>query len=182
MFRHTFATSHLRSGVDVRTVQKWLGHSDLTTTHKYCVYLDAHSDEAELAVNKMFRRVRSSAGVGSSGAVKTCEGRARISRITGQQLPSIPLPSLASIVGNNWSTRLDVRARLDLLRTSGLFAGERTLTTSATPCNPSVFRLLSSAKESDLHAVLWTVITTDFRKRVSFRLTHFLSSLCAQGV
>jgi hypothetical protein len=44
----------LRSGVDVRTVQKWLGHFDLTTTQKYCDYLVAHSDEAGVAVNKTF--------------------------------------------------------------------------------------------------------------------------------
>jgi integrase len=54
IFRHTFATMHLQSGVDVRTVQKWLGHSDLATTQKYCDWLDAHSAEAGLAVNKTF--------------------------------------------------------------------------------------------------------------------------------
>jgi hypothetical protein len=43
----------LRSGVDVRTVQKWLGHFDLTT-QKYRDYLVAHSDEAGVAVNKTF--------------------------------------------------------------------------------------------------------------------------------
>ena len=34
-FRHTFATSHLRSGVDIRTVQAWLGHRDIKSTMVY---------------------------------------------------------------------------------------------------------------------------------------------------
>jgi integrase len=54
IFRHTFATMHLQSGVDVRTVQKWLGHSELSTTQKYCDWLDAHSVEAGLKVNRTF--------------------------------------------------------------------------------------------------------------------------------
>jgi integrase len=31
-FRQTFATGHLRSGVDIRTVQVWLGHRDIKST------------------------------------------------------------------------------------------------------------------------------------------------------
>jgi integrase len=34
-FRHTFATGHLRSGVDIRTVQVWLGHRDIKSTMVY---------------------------------------------------------------------------------------------------------------------------------------------------
>lgn len=34
-FRATFATRALRSGVDVVTVQKWLGHSDIQSTMRY---------------------------------------------------------------------------------------------------------------------------------------------------
>jgi integrase len=54
MFRHTFATSHLRSGVNIRTLMKWSGHEDLATVQQYLDWLNAHSDEARLAVNRTF--------------------------------------------------------------------------------------------------------------------------------
>jgi integrase/recombinase XerD len=34
-FRATFATKHLQAGVDLRTVQLWLGHKDLESTMRY---------------------------------------------------------------------------------------------------------------------------------------------------
>ena len=34
-FRATFATKHLQAGVDLRTVQLWLGHKDIESTMRY---------------------------------------------------------------------------------------------------------------------------------------------------
>jgi integrase/recombinase XerD len=34
-FRHTFATEHLRHGVDIRTLQTWMGHRDIKSTMVY---------------------------------------------------------------------------------------------------------------------------------------------------
>jgi len=34
-FRHTFATYHSRSGVDIRTLADWMGHKNIATTQKY---------------------------------------------------------------------------------------------------------------------------------------------------
>jgi len=48
-FRHTFATNHLRDGVDIRTVQSWLGHRDIQST---MVYLKGvRSKDAAVKVN-----------------------------------------------------------------------------------------------------------------------------------
>jgi integrase/recombinase XerD len=34
-FRATFATKHLQAGIDLRTVQSWMGHTDLESTMRY---------------------------------------------------------------------------------------------------------------------------------------------------
>ena len=33
--RHTFATRHLQDGIDIRTLQEWMGHRDLASTMVY---------------------------------------------------------------------------------------------------------------------------------------------------
>jgi integrase/recombinase XerD len=34
-FRHTYATRHLQDGIDIRTLQQWMGHRDLASTMVY---------------------------------------------------------------------------------------------------------------------------------------------------
>ncbi len=34
-FRHTYATRHLQDGIDIRTLQGWMGHRDIASTMIY---------------------------------------------------------------------------------------------------------------------------------------------------
>jgi integrase/recombinase XerD len=51
-FRATFATRCLWAGVDLRTVQQWLGHSDMESTMRYLK--PARSKEVRDKVNEIF--------------------------------------------------------------------------------------------------------------------------------
>jgi integrase/recombinase XerD len=53
-FRKSFATIHHESGVSARTLQAWLGHSDLETTISYLETADMRSDRMRAAVNNSF--------------------------------------------------------------------------------------------------------------------------------
>jgi integrase/recombinase XerD len=51
-FRATFATWHLWAGVDLRTVQLWLGHTDIESTMRYLK--PSRSEEVRVKVNATF--------------------------------------------------------------------------------------------------------------------------------
>jgi integrase/recombinase XerD len=51
-FRATFATWSLWAGVDLRTVQQWLGHSDMESTMRYLK--PSRSQQTRAKVNKIF--------------------------------------------------------------------------------------------------------------------------------
>jgi integrase/recombinase XerD len=47
-FRATFATWHLQAGVDLRTVQQWLGHTDMESTLRYLKPARSHTMRAKV--------------------------------------------------------------------------------------------------------------------------------------
>jgi integrase/recombinase XerD len=55
-FRATFATRHLWNGVDLRTVQMWLGHSDIESTMRYLK--PSRSQTVKDKVNSTFQEVQ----------------------------------------------------------------------------------------------------------------------------
>jgi site-specific recombinase XerD len=57
-FRHTFACMHLLAGVDVRTVQSWLGHSSLETTTCYLKAISGKQKGVREQVDNTFSGIR----------------------------------------------------------------------------------------------------------------------------
>jgi integrase/recombinase XerD len=52
--RKTFATFHHESGVNGRTLMKWLGHADLDTVLKYLESADVRSEKTRSMVKRTF--------------------------------------------------------------------------------------------------------------------------------
>jgi len=61
-FRRTFATMHHDSGVSARTLQAWLGHSNLETTLRYLKVADLRSERIRSQVDKTFATVVATRG------------------------------------------------------------------------------------------------------------------------
>lgn len=53
-FRKTFAAMHSEAGVSPLTIQRWLGHSDLSTTMRYLALADLRSDKTRSQANATF--------------------------------------------------------------------------------------------------------------------------------
>lgn len=56
--RHTFASLALIEGVDVPTVQKWLGHKDIQTAMRYIKLLPEHLQEQSKKLNPNAELIR----------------------------------------------------------------------------------------------------------------------------
>jgi integrase len=52
-FRHFRATQWLKYGVDIRTVQEWLGHRDVSTTMKYLHFVEGHARRSFEAAERL---------------------------------------------------------------------------------------------------------------------------------
>ena len=61
-FRKSYATLQHKSGVDARTIQKRLGHSDLATTLQYLEGEDSRSERSRSQVNGTFAQFAATAG------------------------------------------------------------------------------------------------------------------------
>ena len=72
-FRDTFAVNKLRDGVDVRTLQRWLGHETVEQVMEYCAWLDSQSEAARRHANREDIRYQAAALTAPSGKLALAE-------------------------------------------------------------------------------------------------------------
>ena len=65
-FRHTFATEHLRHGVDIRTLQTWMGHRDIKSTMAYLKGVQSKDALAKVNAGSLAAYVDRPAGLSST--------------------------------------------------------------------------------------------------------------------
>lgn len=69
-FRVTFACNHHRNGVPARTIQAWLGHSDLETTLAYLAAEDMQDERIRELVNADDQAAKSAANIAGKPPVR----------------------------------------------------------------------------------------------------------------
>lgn len=69
-FRHTFATASLENGVSIRTLQEWLGHSDLETTMVYLKFVNREDIHQLLDSSQMADLVGQSLRAGDAASAR----------------------------------------------------------------------------------------------------------------
>jgi integrase len=69
-FRVTFACNHHRNGVPARTIQSWLGHSDLETTLAYLAAEDMQDERIRELVNADDQATKSAANIAGKPPVR----------------------------------------------------------------------------------------------------------------
>jgi hypothetical protein len=81
-FRDTFAVNKLRDGVDVRTLQRWLGHETVEQVMEYCAWLDSQSEAARRHANREDIRYQAAALPAPCGKLALAEKEDRMAEMS----------------------------------------------------------------------------------------------------
>ncbi len=84
-FRDTFAVNKLRDGVDVRTLQRWLGHETVEQVMEYCAWLDSQSEAARRHANREDIRYQAAALPAPCGNLALAEKEVQMAEMNKQE-------------------------------------------------------------------------------------------------
>ncbi len=84
-FRDTFAVNKLRDGVDVRTLQRWLGYETVEQVMEYCAWLDSQGEAARRHANKEDVRYQAAALPAPCGKLTLDEKEDRLAEMNKKE-------------------------------------------------------------------------------------------------